>query len=114
MTMRSAEQVRDCAQRAGEPVWRLPLHPDFAEMTKGNYAQLTNRPEPRARPRQAPPPSSCTTSPATSRGPTSTWPASASDRKRPYLDRLGSGWGVRLLAELGFGRLRKAAPRGPL
>ena len=96
-----SEQVRDCAQRAGEPVWRLPLHPEFAEMTKSKYAQLTNRPEPRA-------------------GLASSaaeflhhfagdvpWAhidmaGVGSDRKRPYLDRLGSGWGVRLLAELGF------------
>jgi leucyl aminopeptidase len=96
-----SEQVCDCAQRAGEPVWRLPLHPEFAEMTKSKYAQLTNRPEPRA-------------------GLASSaaeflhhfagdvpWAhidmaGVGSDRKRPYLDRLGSGWGVRLLAELGF------------
>jgi leucyl aminopeptidase len=40
-----ARQVRAAAQRAGEPVWQLPLHPDYAEMTKGRYAQLTNRSE---------------------------------------------------------------------
>jgi leucyl aminopeptidase len=40
-----ARQVRTAAGRAGEPVWELPLHPDYAEMVKGRYAQLTNRAE---------------------------------------------------------------------
>jgi leucyl aminopeptidase len=40
-----AEQVQAAAARAGEPVWRLPLHADYAEMVKGRYAQLTNRAE---------------------------------------------------------------------
>ncbi|HWE32202.1 MAG TPA: M17 family peptidase N-terminal domain-containing protein [Solirubrobacteraceae bacterium] len=33
--------------RCGELVWQLPLHPQYAEQTKGRYADLTNRPEPR-------------------------------------------------------------------
>ncbi len=94
-----SERIRACGRRAGEELWQLPLHPAYAEMTKSKYAQLTNRPQPR----QA-------------------LASSAAeflhhfagdvpwahidmagvgwDRKRPYLDRLGSGWGVRLLAEL--------------
>ncbi len=40
-----AEQVIAAADRAGEPLWRLPLHRDYAEMVKGRYAQLTNRTE---------------------------------------------------------------------
>jgi leucyl aminopeptidase len=40
-----ADQITTAARRAGEPVWRLPLHPDYAEMVKGRYAQLTNRSE---------------------------------------------------------------------
>jgi leucyl aminopeptidase len=93
------ERLTECGRRAGEPLWRLPLHPEFAEMTKSRYAQLTNRPEPR-------------------QGLASSsaeflhhfagdvpWAhidmaGVGSDRKRAYLDRLGSGWGVRLLAEL--------------
>ena len=31
----------------GELAWRLPLHRDYAAETKGRYAELTNRPEPR-------------------------------------------------------------------
>ena len=33
--------------RCGELVWQLPLHPQYADQTKGRYADLTNRPEPR-------------------------------------------------------------------
>ncbi|HLY50804.1 MAG TPA: M17 family metallopeptidase, partial [Solirubrobacteraceae bacterium] len=40
-----AAQVEAAAARAGEPVWRLPLHADYAEMVKGRYARLTNRSE---------------------------------------------------------------------
>jgi leucyl aminopeptidase len=40
-----AGQVQAAAARAGEPVWRLPLHADYAQMVKGRYAQLTNRTE---------------------------------------------------------------------
>ena len=42
-----AARVQAAAARAGEPVWRLPLHADYADMVKGRYAQLTNRAEPR-------------------------------------------------------------------
>src|SRR5581483_2728624 len=40
-----AARVEAAADRAGELVWRLPLHPDYAQMTKGRYADLTNRAE---------------------------------------------------------------------
>ena len=40
-----AHRVEEAAMRAGEPVWRLPLHADYANMVKGRYAQLTNRAE---------------------------------------------------------------------
>ncbi len=40
-----AAQLDGAAARAGEPVWRLPLHADYADMVKGRYAQLTNRAE---------------------------------------------------------------------
>ena len=40
-----AHRVEEAGKRAGEPVWRLPLHADYAEMVKGRYAQLTNRAE---------------------------------------------------------------------
>ena len=37
-----AREVHGAADRAGEMVWRLPLHEEYAEMIKGRYAQLTN------------------------------------------------------------------------
>jgi leucyl aminopeptidase len=40
-----AQQVQSAAELAGEPLWRLPLHSDYAELIKGRYAQLTNRAE---------------------------------------------------------------------
>jgi leucyl aminopeptidase len=40
-----AEQVEACGRSTGEIVWRLPLHPDYAAMVKGRYAQLTNMTE---------------------------------------------------------------------
>ena len=38
-----AAQLIACGERTGELLWRLPLHPAYAEMVKGRYAQLTNR-----------------------------------------------------------------------
>jgi leucyl aminopeptidase len=37
-----AGSVEACGRSTGELVWRLPLHPDYAEMVKGRYAELTN------------------------------------------------------------------------
>jgi leucyl aminopeptidase len=97
-----AQRVIDCGERTGELVWRLPLHPRYAEQTKGRYAVLTNRPEPRV-------------------GLASAaaeflhhfagdvpWAhldmlAVAFNGRTPYFDRGGTGWGVRLLAELALG-----------
>ncbi len=94
-----AQRVTECGQRTGERVWRLPLDPIYAEMTKSRIAQLTNRPEPRV-------------------GLASAaaeflhhfagdvpWAhldmaGVSDDRRVPYLDRGGSGWGARLLAEV--------------
>ena len=45
-----AQQLIASALRTGELVWRLPLHPAYAEMVKGRYAQLTNRTERREAP----------------------------------------------------------------
>jgi leucyl aminopeptidase len=42
-----ATELLASAERTGELLWRLPLHADFARDTKGRYADLTNRPEPR-------------------------------------------------------------------
>jgi leucyl aminopeptidase len=40
-----AEAVETSAERAGEPVWRMPLHPDFSELTRGRVADLVNASE---------------------------------------------------------------------
>ena len=37
-----AGEVIEAAQRTGELAWRLPLHPEFKELTKGTAADLTN------------------------------------------------------------------------
>ncbi len=34
--------VRDACERSGEVGWRLPLHPEYLKLTKGEYADLTN------------------------------------------------------------------------
>jgi leucyl aminopeptidase len=42
-----AETVATAAERAGEPVWRMPLHPDYTELTRGRVADLVNASEQR-------------------------------------------------------------------
>ena len=37
-----AERVRAAAERTGELAWRLPLHPEYKELTRGKDADLTN------------------------------------------------------------------------
>jgi len=37
-----AAHVEEAGRDTGELVWRLPLHPDYAELVKGQFAQLTN------------------------------------------------------------------------
>jgi leucyl aminopeptidase len=37
-----AAEVEGAAQRTGELAWRLPLHPEYKELTKGTAADLTN------------------------------------------------------------------------
>ncbi len=36
------ERVLDAAERTGELAWRLPLHPEYKELTRGKVADLTN------------------------------------------------------------------------
>ncbi|MDQ6836238.1 MAG: leucyl aminopeptidase family protein [Actinomycetota bacterium] len=97
-----AARAVECGERSGEPVWRLPLHPRYAEMTKGRFAVLTNRPEPRV---------GLASSAAEFlhhfAGPVP-WAhldmyAVAFRGRAPYLDKGGTGWGVRLLCELALG-----------
>ena len=37
-----AAEVEEAAGRTGELAWRLPLHPEYKELTKGSVADLTN------------------------------------------------------------------------
>jgi leucyl aminopeptidase len=37
-----AAEVAGAAERTGELAWRLPLHPEYKELTKGTVADLTN------------------------------------------------------------------------
>jgi leucyl aminopeptidase len=37
-----AGEIAEAAERSGELAWRLPLHPDYKELTKGTVADLTN------------------------------------------------------------------------
>jgi len=42
-----AEEVNRAGEETGELAWRLPLHPEFKELTKGRIADLTNAAEKR-------------------------------------------------------------------
>jgi leucyl aminopeptidase len=42
-----AEAVRAAGDETGELAWRLPLHPEYKELTKGSVADLTNASEKR-------------------------------------------------------------------
>src|SRR5690606_29549430 len=37
-----AERIAEVAERAGEPVWRLPLHPDYAKAVRSDIADVKN------------------------------------------------------------------------
>ena len=40
-----ARRISAAGERSGEIVWRLPLHEEYSELTKGTYADLDNAPE---------------------------------------------------------------------
>jgi leucyl aminopeptidase len=88
-----------CGQRTGELVWRLPLHAEYADMVKGRFAQITNRTERRE--------ASAITGAEFLHHFAGDVPwahldiAGVSDGgRRPYEDKGGTGFGVRLLTEL--------------
>jgi leucyl aminopeptidase len=97
-----AAELEACGRSTGELLWRLPLHREYADMVKGRYAQLTNLSERRE------------ASPITAAeflhhfvGETP-WAhldiaGTAWNGKRAYLDRGGTGIGVRLLVALARG-----------
>jgi leucyl aminopeptidase len=91
--------VSACGERTGELVWRMPLHPEYADMVKGRFAQITNRTERRE--------ASAITGAEFLHHFAGDVPwahldiAGVGDNGRaPYLDKGGTGFGVRLLTEL--------------
>ena len=88
-----------CGEQTGERLWRLPLDPRYAEMVKGRYAQLVNRTEQRVA-------GAITAAELLHHFVGDTpWAhldiAGVGDNGRaPYLDKGGTGFGVRLLTEL--------------
>ena len=91
--------VAEAGERAGEPVWRLPLHPEYAELIKGRYADIANAVENRKA-------GSVTAAEFLKRFVGDVpWvhldiAGVADDAGRPYAAKGGSGFGVRLLIEL--------------
>src|SRR5437867_8683137 len=95
-----AKEVTDAGERTGEIAWRLPLHPDYKELTRGRVADLTNASDQRKA--------------------SSAYAASFLEEfvagkpwahldiagtawgqdSRDYVGKGASGWGVRLLVEL--------------
>jgi leucyl aminopeptidase len=94
-----AEQVRAAGERAGELTWRLPFHDDYGELIKGRYADIANAVENRK--------AGSITAAEFLRRFVSDVPWAhvdiagvADDYGRPYANKGGSGFGVRLLVEL--------------
>jgi leucyl aminopeptidase len=94
-----AGEVEAAAAAAGELVWRLPLHPEYAELIKGRYADIVNSTENRKA-------GSITAAEFLRRFVDEVpWvhldiAGTAWDLGRPYAAKGGSGFGVRLLVEL--------------
>jgi leucyl aminopeptidase len=98
-----AQRLVDCGRRTGERLWQLPLHPAYAEMTKGRIAVRRTRPEPRGE-------AGASTAAEFLHHFAGDTPwahldmAGLSDNvPAPYFDKGGTGWGVRLLTELALG-----------
>jgi leucyl aminopeptidase len=102
-----AADVEAAGRDAGDLVWRLPLHREYAEMVKGRYADLTNKTE-------APKAGSITAAHFLAHFAGDVpWAhvdmaGVASDTGRPYAAKGGSGFGVRLLVELARRQARAA------
>jgi leucyl aminopeptidase len=94
-----AAQVSAAGDETGEIVWRLPLHPEYAELIKGQYGDLDNAPEGRKA-------GSITAAEFLRKFAGDTpWAhldiaGTAWDIGRPYAQKGGSGYGVRLLVQL--------------
>jgi leucyl aminopeptidase len=94
-----AAAVERSAHATGELVWRLPLHDRYAEMVKGRYAQLTNLTERRE--------AMAITAAEFLHHFAGSVPwahldiaGTAWNVPRPYYDKGGTGFGVRLLVDV--------------
>jgi leucyl aminopeptidase len=91
-----AAELERCGERTGELLWRMPLHREYAKMIRGRYARLTNRTEVREA-------SSITAAELLHHFAGDVpWAhldiaGVAWDLRRPYLNKGGSGFGVRTL-----------------
>ena len=92
-------EVFGAAERTGELAWRLPLHSEYADIAKGTFADLNNAPSGRRA-------GAITAAEFLHRFAGETpWvhldiAGTAWDLGRPYAEKGGSGYGVRLLVEL--------------
>jgi leucyl aminopeptidase len=93
------DEVEAACSTSGEIGWRLPLHPEYFELTKGEYADLTNASEQRLAP-------SCYAAEFLRQFVDDRpWvhvdiAGTAWGLGRPYVGKGASGWGVRMLVEL--------------
>ena len=102
-----AAEILAAGERAGETAWRLPLHPDYAKLIEGRYADIANTTAERLA-------GSITAAEFLHRFAGDVpWAhldiaGTAYDLGKPYAAKGGAGWGVRLLVELARGE--PAAP----
>jgi leucyl aminopeptidase len=101
--------VEDAGRASGELVWRMPLHPEYAEMVKGRYGDLVNSTEARKA-------GAITAAQFLARF-TGDVPWAhldiagvADDAGRPWAAKGGTGWGVRLLVEVATALSRRDGP----
>src|SRR3954468_4801426 len=94
-----AAQLQAAGERSGELLWRLPLHEEYSELIKGRYADIANAVENRK--------AGSITAAEFLRRFVGDVPWAhldiagvADDYGRPYANKGGSGFGVRLLVEL--------------
>ena len=94
-----ADQVAASAAGTGELIWRMPLHPQYADMIEGTYAQLINSTERREA-------TALTAAEFLHHFAGDTpWAhidiaGTAWDAHRPYFDEGATGFGVRLLVDV--------------
>jgi leucyl aminopeptidase len=92
-------EVEAAAAASGEIGWRMPLHPEYLELTKGEYADLTNASEQRKAP------SSYAAEFLRQFVDDTPWvhvdiAGTAWNLGRPYAPKGASGFGTRMLIEL--------------